>query len=151
MCGDSMKWKALLLEVVTLCSRMWTPALASPMLRINCPIFQPLARPQTSPFPPTLPCMRTFTSTDDINMPDSSSIRHKTNSRSIYFRAPKIDKLCVVHTTLYLDTTVLQYACYWTLHYYTLLYRLLVRVLSYLVDLIRYLLQKYLDILLKNK
>jgi hypothetical protein len=34
--------------------RMRTSPHAIPMLRINCPVFQPLAPPQTDPFPPPL-------------------------------------------------------------------------------------------------
>jgi hypothetical protein len=37
---------------MTLGTRMRTSALAGLMLRINCPIFQPLACPLTSPSPP---------------------------------------------------------------------------------------------------
>jgi hypothetical protein len=51
-----------------LCTRLRTFALASPMLRINCPVFQPLVWPPTPLFSPSLPQMQTFTITEDINI-----------------------------------------------------------------------------------
>ncbi len=41
------------------------------------PIFSPLARPSLSPFSPFLSTHPNITTTNDINMPESSSIRHK--------------------------------------------------------------------------
>ncbi len=50
--------KALLLGVVALCTRMRTSTHTGPMLRINCPIFQPpcsaLASPKYPFFPPPI-------------------------------------------------------------------------------------------------
>jgi hypothetical protein len=59
--------------------RMLTSAHAGPMLRINCPIFQPLALPSTPRFSPTPPHIGSSTSTADINMPGSSSVGHSSD------------------------------------------------------------------------
>jgi hypothetical protein len=63
--------------MVALCTKKRTSTLAGSMLRVNYPIFSPPALPQLPPFAPSRPHMQTLTITDDINMPESSSVGHK--------------------------------------------------------------------------
>ncbi len=56
--------------MLALCTRKRTCALSGPMLRIILPIFSPLT------LPPSHPHMRSFTITEDINVPESSSVGH---------------------------------------------------------------------------
>ncbi len=44
----------LLLGMVTLCMHLRTSALAGSMLRVNCPVFSPLAQSPLPPFSPLL-------------------------------------------------------------------------------------------------
>jgi hypothetical protein len=75
--------------MVALCTRKGTSALAAPMLRVNCPVFSPLPGPHRPFFPPSHPHMRTFTTTDNVNMPESvghTAINQKPLVRTCYTR-----------------------------------------------------------------
>jgi hypothetical protein len=63
--------------MVALCMKKRISILAGPMIRVNCCIFSPLAWPL---FSPSCPHMRILMTTDDINMPQSSSVEH-TNQK----------------------------------------------------------------------
>jgi hypothetical protein len=53
MCGIyECKKITLLLEMMALCTKLQTFALAGPLLKANCPIFSPLAQPYCPLFSP---------------------------------------------------------------------------------------------------
>jgi hypothetical protein len=67
--------------VVALCNRMQTSTHTGPMLRINCPIFQPHSASCLAldiPFFPHPSKHANITVYDDINMPESSSVGNST-------------------------------------------------------------------------
>ncbi len=76
MCGVyKCKKDTLLLRMVALCRKKQTPLLAASS-ESTAPLLSPCPAPAASffPFP-----IQTLTTTDDINMPESSSVGHSYN------------------------------------------------------------------------
>jgi hypothetical protein len=85
-----LKYSNFLLGMVALCPWMRTSPLADHLLKINCPIFGPLARSSLPPFSPSRPHMRALMATDYITMHGSSSVRHSyRNTHTVQYRKRK--------------------------------------------------------------
>ncbi len=73
---EHVVWKETLTWNATLCTWLQTPIHAVPLLKANCPIWDP---PPLVALPFPLPSSRqhnVYLHTDDINMPNSSSVGH---------------------------------------------------------------------------
>ncbi len=88
MCGTyKCKEKYPLIGMVALCKKKLTSTLAGLMLRVNCLFSFPLLSPL---FPTSRPHKWALTTTDDVNMPESSSVGHMSKRPCLTLQARHI-------------------------------------------------------------